>query len=288
MAAAPRIDLHAHSAASDGTDLPQDLVRRAAEAGLDVVALTDHDTFAGIDAAAAELPLGLALVPGVEISCVAFEGERRISLHLLGYLPDRTFPPLRDRLREVVADRDRRGQRMVDLLRGLGVEIGYEQVLAAARGGVVGRPHVASALVQAGAVADLAEAFSPRWIGHGGPAYVPKQNIPVVEAIGLVRDAGGVPVFAHPLATRRGPVVSDQTIADLAAAGLRGLEVDHVDQFPDERAHLRGLAADLGLLTTGSSDYHGLRKPVRLGENTTDPSAYLAILEQAAAEPLVA
>lgn len=288
MAARPRIDLHAHSAASDGTDPPADLVRRAAEAGLDVVALTDHDTFAGIDAAAAALPPRLTLVPGVEISCVAVEGERRISLHLLGYLPDRTFQPLRDRLGELVADRLRRGERMVGLLQQMGVGISYAQVLAVAGGGVVGRPHVASALVDVGAVADLDEAFSGRWIGHGGPAYVPKQSIPVGEAIGLVRDAGGVPVFAHPLASRRGPVVGDATIAAMAQAGLRGLEVDHVDQSPEERAHLRGLAAELGLLTTGSSDYHGTRKSVLLGENTTDPSTYLAIVEQAAAEPLVA
>ncbi|MFE2725526.1 PHP domain-containing protein [Kitasatospora sp. NPDC059327] len=277
-----RIDLHAHSNASDGTDSPAELVAAAAAAGLDVVALTDHDTVGGHAEAAQAvraLPAGtrLTLVPGAELSC-AVDG---ISLHLLAYLFDPAEPAFASERELVRTDRFRRGRAVVERCRALGADISWEQVQRIAGTGSVGRPHIASALVEAGVVATVSDAFSADWLANGGRADVRKHETDPAEAVRLVRAAGGVPVFAHPGAVKRGRTVSDQVIADLAAAGLAALEVDHTDHDEPTRARLRGLAADLGLLTTGSSDYHGGRKTVRLGEHTTDPAVYEALLAQA-------
>ncbi|MFJ9947884.1 PHP domain-containing protein [Kitasatospora sp. NPDC091207] len=277
-----RIDLHAHSNASDGTDSPAELVAAAVAAGLDVVALTDHDTVGG-HAEAAEavraLPAGtrLTLVPGAELSC-AVDG---ISLHLLAYLFDPAEPAFARERELVRTDRFRRGRAVVERCRALGADISWEQVQRIAGTGSVGRPHIASALVEAGVVATVSDAFTADWLANGGRADVRKHETDPAEAVRLVRAAGGVPVFAHPGAVKRGRTVSDQVIADLATAGLAALEVDHTDHDEPTRARLRGLAADLGLLTTGSSDYHGGRKTVRLGEHTTDPAVYEALLAQA-------
>ncbi|TDC12540.1 PHP domain-containing protein [Streptomyces sp. 8K308] len=277
-----RIDLHAHSTASDGTDSPADLVRNAAAGGLDVVALTDHDTVAGHAAAAAALPSGLTLVTGAEISC-RLDG---IGLHMLGYLFDPEEPAFareRDLLRD---DRVPRAQGMVARLRDLGVPITWERVRELAEG-AVGRPHVAAAMVEAGVVEDVSAAFTAEWIGDGGRAYVGKHELDAFEAIRLIHAAGGVAVFAHPLAASRGRVVSEDAIARLAAAGLDGVEVDHMDHDIDTRVRLHSLATDLSLLTTGSSDYHGDRKPCRLGEHTTSPDVYEALVARATgAKPL--
>jgi predicted metal-dependent phosphoesterase TrpH len=267
-----RIDLHAHSTASDGTTSPADLVRHAAEVGLDVVALTDHDTTAGWDEAAVALPTGVSLVRGAELSCV-FRG---VSLHLLAYLFDPAEPVLAARLSAVRDSRVGRAERMVEQLVAAGVPVTWEEVSALAAG-TVGRPHVAQALVDAGVVGTIEEAFTPEWVGTRGRFWAGKLELDVLEAIGLVRDAGGVTVFAHPAASKRGRTVPDSTIALMAEAGLAGLEVDHVDHDADERAHLRGLAAELGLLTTGSSDFHGARKAVALGAELTGPAAYDAL-----------
>ena len=279
-----RIDLHTHSNASDGTDTPAELVRNAAAAGLDVVALTDHDTVSGHAEAAAALPDGLALVTGAELSC-HLDG---ISLHMLAYL----FDPANEeftRERELVrTDRFRRAEAMVERCRALGAPITWPQVQRIAGDGAVGRPHVASALVEAGVVPDVDAAFTSEWVANGGRADVRKREFDPFEAIRLVRAAGGVTVFAHPAAHKRGRTVSEQAIADLAAAGLGGVEVDHTDHDEPTRARLRGLAADLGLLATGSSDYHGTRKTVRLGANTTAPEAYEALVDRATgAKPIV-
>ncbi|MFF7246459.1 PHP domain-containing protein [Embleya sp. NPDC008237] len=273
-----RIDLHTHSTASDGTDTPAELVVKARAAGLDVVALTDHDTTAGWTAAARALPSGLTLVPGAEISCVA---EGGISLHMLGYLFDPTEPEFA-RARELVrTDRIRRAEAMVERCRELGAPITWARVLEIAGGGAVGRPHVATALVEAGVVADVSGAFTAEWLKDGGRAFVEKYEIHAVDAVRLIGGAGGVAVFAHPGAVKRGRTVSDATIAELAEAGLAGVEVDHMDHDDAMRAHLRGLAGELRLITTGSSDYHGTRKTIDLGENTTDPESYEAITELA-------
>jgi predicted metal-dependent phosphoesterase TrpH len=287
-----RIDLHAHSDASDGTTPPAELVVEAVRAGLDVVALTDHDTTAGWDRAAAALPAGLTLVPGAELSCAAVGPDgTRTPVHLLAYLFDRDEPELaaeRKRLRE---SRLNRARHIVDNLAADGLPVDWERVKQLAAGAAVGRPHIARALVEAGRTPSVNAAFGTL-LADDSPYYVPKADIEVIKAIRLVRQAGGVPVFAHPLARRRGAVVDDDAIAAMAAAGLAGLEVDHVDHDDRDRAHLRALAADLRLVTTGSSDYHGANKTVRLGDELTPVESYDAIVAQAtgatprAADPL--
>ncbi|MEU7076885.1 PHP domain-containing protein [Streptomyces sp. NPDC046409] len=272
-----RIDLHTHSTASDGTDTPAELVANAAAAGLDVVALTDHDTVGGHAEAAAALPEGLTLVTGAELSCQV-DG---VSLHMLAYLFDPAEPELA-RERELVRDdRMPRAQAMVRLLQELGVPVTWEQVARIAGDGSVGRPHVATALVELGVVDTVSDAFTSAWLGNGGRAYAGKHELDPFDAVRLVKAAGGVTVFAHPLAVKRGAVVPEAVIAGLAEAGLDGIEVDHMDHDASTRARLRGLAADLGLLPTGSSDYHGSRKTVRLGEYTTDPEIYGEITRRA-------
>ncbi|GGT08306.1 phosphatase [Streptomyces atratus] len=272
-----RIDLHTHSSASDGTDTPAELVLGAAAAGLDVIALTDHDTVRGHAEAIATLPEGLTLVTGAELSC-RIDG---VSLHMLAYLFDPDEPELA-RERELVRDdRVPRARTMVGKLRALGVPIEWEQVARIARDGSVGRPHIATALVELGVVETVSDAFTPEWLANGGRAYAEKHELDPFDAIRLVKAAGGVTVFAHPLAVKRGEVVPESSIAKLAAVGLDGIEVDHMDHDEPTRARLRGLARDLGLLTTGSSDYHGSRKTVGLGEYTTDPEIYGEITRRA-------
>ncbi|MFI0504908.1 PHP domain-containing protein [Streptomyces albogriseolus] len=272
-----RIDLHTHSTASDGTDTPAELVRKAAAAGLDVVALTDHDTTRGHAEALAALPQGLTLVTGAELSC-RLDG---VSMHLLAYLFDPEEPALLAERELVRDDRVPRAKGMIAKLNALGVPATWEQVARIAGDGSVGRPHVASALVELGVVGSVSDAFTPEWLADGGRAYVPKHETDPFEAVRLVRNAGGVTVFAHPAAVKRGRTVPESAIAELAAAGLDGIEVDHMDHDPDTRARLRGLAGELGLLVTGSSDYHGSRKACVLGEFSTDPEVYGEITRRA-------
>ncbi|MEU0601230.1 PHP domain-containing protein [Streptomyces sp. NPDC006393] len=273
-----RIDLHTHSTASDGTDTPAELVLNAAAAGLDVVALTDHDTTRGHAEAIAALPEGLTLVTGAELSC-RIDGT---SMHMLAYLFDPTEPALLAERELVRDDRVPRAKGMIAKLNALGVPVTWEQVARIAGDGSVGRPHIASALVELGVVPTVGDAFTDQWLADGGRAYVEKHETDPFEAIRLVKGAGGVCVFAHPAAVKRGRTVPESAIAEMAAAGLDGIEVDHMDHDPDTRARLRGLAAELGLLVTGSSDYHGSRKSVSLGEFTTDPEVYGEITRRAA------
>lgn len=272
-----RIDLHTHSTASDGTDTPAELVRKAAAAGLDVVALTDHDTTRGHADALAALPQGLTLVTGAELSC-RLDG---VSMHLLAYLFDPEEPALLAERELVRDDRVPRAKGMIAKLNALGVPVTWEQVARIAGDGSVGRPHVASALVELGVVGSVSDAFTPEWLADGGRAYVPKHETDPLEAVRLVKNAGGVTVFAHPAAVKRGRTVPESAIAELAAAGLDGIEVDHMDHDPDTRTRLRGLAGELGLLVTGSSDYHGSRKACVLGEFSTDPEVYGEITRRA-------
>ncbi|WP_225075452.1 PHP domain-containing protein [Streptomyces sp. CoT10] len=272
-----RIDLHTHSSASDGTDTPAELVRNAAAAGLDVVALTDHDTTRGYAEAIAALPEGLTLVTGAELSC-RVDG---ISMHLLAYLFDPAEPALLAERELVRDDRVPRAKAMIAKLNALGVPVTWEQVARIANDGSVGRPHVASALVEFGVVPTVSDAFTQDWLADGGRAWVEKHETDPFEAIRLVRGAGGVCVFAHPAAAKRGRTVPEARIAEMAAAGLDGIEVDHMDHDPDTRERLRGLAGELGLLATGSSDYHGSRKTVSLGEFTTHPDVYGEITRRA-------
>ena len=273
-----RIDLHTHSSVSDGTDSPAALLAAAADAGLDAVALTDHDTTDGWAAAELSRPPGLTVVPGMELSCRWLPDDQPpISVHLLAYLFDPQHPGLlaeRTRLRE---ERLTRGERMVAGLAAAGYPVTWARIVEASEGGVVGRPHLARALLGAGVVGSVDEAFATL-LNHRSPYYVAKVDTPVLDGIALVRAAGGVPVFAHGMASKRGRIVGDAAIRAMAEAGLAGLEVDHPDHSPEERAHLRGLAADLGLLTTGSSDYHGTNKATPIGACVTDPEQFEALL----------
>jgi predicted metal-dependent phosphoesterase TrpH len=274
-----RIDLHCHSTASDGTFTPAELVTAGAAAGLDVMAITDHDTTGGWASAAAARPDGLRLVRGAELSCRWFGAQPAIALHLLAYLFDPAEPHLAADLARLRTDREQRAEKIVDKLSADGVPISWAEVHEYAAGGSVGRPHIAQALIRAGLVRTTNEAFASRWLG--ARYFVPKSDLDVFAAVRAVRDAGGVPVFAHPRATSRGRVVPDQLIADLADAGLFGLEADHEDHSPAERAHVRELADRLGLVVTGSSDFHGTHKTVQLGAFTTDPAAYEKIVSAA-------
>lgn len=276
-----RIDLHAHSSASDGTLRPAEVIVSAARAGLDVVALTDHDTLAGWDEAVAACPPGLTVVPGLELSCVySASGQRPVSVHLLGYLVDPGHGRLGAELARLQDERRRRGQRIVEKLIGAGFPISWERVQELADGGSVGRPHVGRALVEAEVVASVDEAFV-ELLSAAGPYYVPKADIDAVAGVRLIAEAGGVSVFAHPAAGRRGRVVDEAAIAVLSEAGLTGIEVDHPDHLPAERESLRALAGRLGLVVTGSSDFHGSNKVNRLGQCTTAPSAYRELIAAA-------
>jgi predicted metal-dependent phosphoesterase TrpH len=285
-----RADLHVHSNASDGTDPPAEVMRRAARAGLDVVALTDHDTVAGHAQARRALPAPLILMPGMELSC-RLDGHNRgvpggssprgqYSVHLLAYLFDPHNPVLAAETRRIRDDRIVRAHAMVDRLIDLGVPITWDDVAAIAGSAVVGRPHIARAMAASGAIASPDQAFTPDWIADGGRAYVGRYALDPVRAIALVRSAGGVAVLAHPRADRA-LAVSDPQIAALAEAGLAGVEVFHPDQPEAEQASLLGLTRDLGLIATGGSDDHGSLTGHRIGSHTAAPGAYEALVSQA-------
>ena len=279
-----RIDLHTHSTASDGTDSPADLVRAAAAAGLDALAITDHDTTAGWAEAEAACPPGMRLVRGAEFSCVSptgRDGEPLCSVHLLGYLFDPGHAAIvaeQARRREA---RVARLETMIERMAADGYPVDVSTVFAhLPEGGSAGRPHLAAALVSAGVVASVGEAFATL-LNPSGPYYVRSSNTPIGTAIEMIRAAGGVPVFAHALARRRGRVVEPTVIRDLAAQGLGGVEVDHPDHAPDDRELLRDLAARHDLLATGSSDYHGRNKTTPIAAESTDPDVLEGLLERA-------
>lgn len=275
-----RIDLHTHSNRSDGTDPVDVLLARAKRAGLDVIALTDHDTADGwADGRRAAEELGIGFLPGIEISCKL----HGISVHLLGYLPDPSYPPLAEELQIVRDGRTGRIPSIVARLNGLGVNLTVDEVLAQATGTPsVGRPHVADALVANGTVANRSEAFD-RFLADGKPGHVSHYAIDPGRAIDLVRAAGGVPVVAHPWGRSSHRVITADTIARLVEDhGLAGIEVDHQDHSELSRTTLRGIADDLGIIATGSSDHHGAGKIDHdLGVNTTEPEQFERLLEVA-------
>nr|WP_237686168.1 PHP domain-containing protein [Arthrobacter jiangjiafuii] len=276
--------MHTHSTVSDGTQPPAEVMRSARQAGLDVVALTDHDSTAGWDEAAeAAQELGLGLVRGMEVSCRSEEG---ISVHVLSYLHDPTHPEL---LAEIAKSRTARVSRAELMVQRLAEDypINWELVQEhVAPGATIGRPHIADALVAAGVVPNRSAAFSGiltarsrYFVAH----YAPDP----ARAVDLIRRAGGVPVFAHPVASSRGRVVGEKTFRDMIDAGLLGVEADHRDNPAEGRVWLRQLAADNSLLVTGSSDYHGTGKPNLLGEFTTDPAVLEKMGELATGTPIL-
>ncbi len=271
------IDLHAHSTASDGTDSPAELMRAAAAAGLDVVAITDHDNTMGWAPALAARPAGLTVIRGAEFSTSVSTPERRTSVHLLGYLFDPEHPAIvreQARLRE---ERLHRGLAIVQKMVAAGVPITADRVLEIADGAPIGRPHIGRALVEAGVVVSVDQAFALHLSGRG-PYYVPKADTDLPTAIGLITAAGGVSVIAHPRARSERRVLTESYLTELAGLGLGGLEVDHPDHDEADRAQLRAIAGRLGLVTTGSSDYHGTNKVLRLGQESTDPAMLARIV----------
>ncbi|EON24735.1 MULTISPECIES: PHP domain-containing protein [Nocardioides] len=275
-----RIDLHTHSSVSDGTDDPTTLVRHAAASGLDVVALTDHDTAEGwSEAAAAAAEVGITLVRGMEISTALGHA----SVHLLGYLPDPTYPPLATALDKILDGRNSRVPGICARLQALGFDVTAEDVRRRAiDAAATGRPHVADVMVAAGMVASRDEAFE-RFLNPGRPAYVDRYAVPLHEAISLVAASGGVSVLAHPWGRGRAVVLPEARLSELRDAGLVGIEVDHQDHPPAARDALRAIARNLDLVVTGSSDHHGTGKTDHdLGCNTTAPEEYARLLDLAA------
>ncbi len=272
-----RIDLHTHSSVSDGTDSPTELVAAAAAAGVDVLALADHDTVSGLaEASDAARAAGIELVPAIEVS-TTWQGA---DIHLLAYWPDSASSPLEEMLATIRAGRLTRIPQMLAALAAYGIRLTEEQVRRAAGGAVsLGRPHVADALVAAGVVGSRDEAFAT-WVGEGMPGHVwtPAPTLP--HAITVVRQAGGLPVIAHPWGRGSRRVLDESALAALADSGLVGVEVDHMDHDGTTRTRLRAIAGDLGLVPTGGSDYHGTGKAgAHLGAHTTSPDAYATLLE---------
>jgi len=267
------IDLHAHTIYSDGTFTPEEAVSLAVERGLSVLSISDHDSTEGLaEAEAAAERTSLEIVPGVELSTVHEGGP----VHLLCYWPDLGDQEFQGELRRLREDRWTRGERMVEKLQALGYPITFVRVSEIAQGKNIGRPHIAEALVEAGVVSELKDAFSDELIGTGGRAYVEKHALHSLEALALVKRAGGVAVLAHPGLRWRGELpVPDELIEGMAASQLDGLEVDHPDHDAGARVRYREMARRLGLVATGSSDCHGTRyDPVRMGSETTDPEEF--------------
>jgi 3',5'-nucleoside bisphosphate phosphatase len=261
----PGYDLHTHSSFSDGTNSITENVKLAVDRELDGIGITDHDTLEGYaEAWAAADGTGLEIVPGIEFSAE----HAGASLHVLAYWVDPDHLGLREELTRLIDTRLRRGEMMVENLRALGYDVSFERVREIAGDTVIARPHVAQAMVEAGIVSTEKEAFE-RFISDGGVAYVPKHALDPLDALVLIRDAGGVCVLAHPGMWRGEEAVPEELIERMAGAGMAGLEVDHPDHDPEQRAHYRRLAERLALLPTGASDCHGERFGTRLGCDTT-------------------
>ncbi len=268
-----RIDLHTHSTVSDGTESPADVMRSAHAAGLDVVALTDHDSMAGLeDAADMAAAHGMSFVPGIEVSC----RHNGVSIHLLAYWPD---PSHSDIVSMLAATREARVERAREIVRRVGADypLTWDRVLEfAGSADTVGRPHIADAMVAAGLFPSRDEVFAEVLAGNSA-YYVPHYAPEVMDAIRTLRATGAVPVFAHPGADGRGRVVPTDVIEEMARVGLVGLEVDHRDHSGSQRLRLAEIADRLGLVHTGSSDYHGTGKLNELGENTTSEEALASL-----------
>jgi predicted metal-dependent phosphoesterase TrpH len=265
------IDLHTHPTVSDGTDSPAQLVNKALAQGLDTVAITDHDAIAGWSSAVQTLRGSLKLVLGAEISCLTESG---VSVHMLGLLFDGTNSALLEALENTRDERLPRMRKMIELMQADGIDISIADVEAAMPPkATMGRPHLADALVAKKIVQSRDEAFF-ELLNNESKYYVAHLAPTPVDAIKLIRAAGGVAVIAHPFASLRGQILESSDFIDLKTAGLNGIEVNHRDQSNEERLSLLSIASDLDLVMTGSSDYHGTGKLNSLGENVTDPAQW--------------
>jgi len=260
------IDLHTHTSYSDGTDTPSQLINKALAAGISVIGLTDHDSISGWQEASNALRAGISLVPGAEISCQTPDG---ISVHILGLLFDSNNSELMNTLEKTRENRHGRMEKIIARINEAGINITMNDVLEQlSDGATLGRPHLADALVKKGIVASRDEAFTQML--HNNSKYYVSHYSPTPEAaIKLIKDAGGVSVIAHPMASHRGRTISLDTFGSIIQAGLDGIEVDHRDHSPDEKLQLIKLANDSNLVMTGASDYHGNGKLNTLGEYTT-------------------
>jgi hypothetical protein len=259
-----RIDLHIHTNASDGQYTPSEVIQIARSRHLDIIAITDHDTTAGIEPALAAARIGLTdmrqpqIIAGIELSAeetyfdAAKGRERELDVHILGYFLDLDAPSFQDRLREFRLDREGRGQRILDKLAELGMPLSWERILEIAEGGSVGRPHIARALIEAGYCENTKEVFD-RYLYTGGPAYVARERLTPEGAVALIHEAGGAAVMAHPSLVDNYSAMVER----LVAAGLDGVEVVHPQNSEDVRLNLRGLAKRYDLIMTGGSDFHG-------------------------------
>jgi predicted metal-dependent phosphoesterase TrpH len=260
------IDLHTHTNCSDGTDSPRELVNKAIVQGLEVLGITDHDTTSGWAEATESLRGSLKLALGSEISCLTNDG---VSVHMLGLLFDPEHEEMQRVLEETRDGRLPRMRKMIEKMRAEGIDISIQDVeLAMPKGATMGRPHLADALVAKKIVKSRDEAFT-NLLHNESRFYVSHAAPTPIEAIALIRRAGGVAVIAHPFSSHRGEILTPEDFSELVAAGLNGIEVDHRDQNPDERALLRTIAQELDLVITGSSDYHGTGKLNSLAENHT-------------------
>ncbi len=278
------IDLHTHTNCSDGTDSPRELVNKAIVQGLEVLGISDHDTTSGWKEAIEALRGSLKLALGSEISCLTNDG---VSVHMLGLLFDPDHEEMQRVLEETRDGRLPRMRKMIEKMRAEGMDISMEDVeQAMPAGATMGRPHLADALVAKKIVKSRDEAFidllhneSRFYVSHAAPTPV--------EAIALIRRAGGVAVIAHPFASHRGQILKPDDFSELVSAGLNGIEVDHRDQNPDERAMLRAIAHELDLVITGSSDYHGTGKLNSLAENHTHREQWEKLESQSNARRVV-
>lgn len=265
------IDLHTHTTVSDGTDTPAQLVNKALAQGLHTLAITDHDAIAGWQSAIQTLRGDLQLVLGAEISCLTSEG---ISVHMLGLLFDGENQAMQEMLENTRDERLPRMRKMIELMQADGIDIALSDVEAAMPiGATMGRPHLADALVAKKIIKSRDEAFQ-ELLNNESKYYVAHLAPTPVDAIKVIRSAGGVAVIAHPFASLRGQILKSSDFADLKAAGLNGIEVNHRDQSNEERESLLSISSDLDLVMTGSSDYHGTGKLNSLGENVTDPAEW--------------
>ena len=278
------IDLHAHTNISDGTDTPSELINKALAAGIKVLALTDHDSIAGWDEATRHLRPGMDLVLGSEISCQTEDG---ISVHMLGLLFDRENIELQEVMAQTRENRFGRMQRIIRRMNEAGIEISMDEVLAQlSDGATLGRPHLADAMVAKGLAKSRDEIFE-KWLHNNSPYYIAHYSPTPERAIALIKAAGGVAVIAHPMASLRGRTVSIESFSRYVEAGLDGIEVFHRDHSADQRILLTDIARSLGLVRTGSSDYHGDGKLNELGENTTEIEQWLALESRATARRVI-
>ena len=279
------IDLHTHSAVSDGSDAPARIPELAARAGCSAVALTDHDNLSGLaEARLSADRAGVTLVPGCEVSCKPDGLGPRPSVHVLVYFVEDGDGPLQSELRSLRADRRQRNTMLVQRLSELGVSVDYDKLVSDAGGEEgLGRPHFARALVDLGVANNIDDAFE-RWLGNGAPAYVPKGRLVPSDVARLAKGSGGVAVLAHPLSLGLEPGGLERLATELSDAGFSGLEAVYGRYSPEQRSGLTAIARAAGLVPTGGSDYHGSFKPdLSVGSGTGDLDVPESALEELAA-----